>query len=115
MCVNLKYKDKSGEEKQDTSWYECKASTPQLAKICKQYVKDKMGVLVRGVPKAKAFVDQQGNPQASIEVLVTEINMLTSPKEKSNDKPKENGRFKIGESKQAQEPTTEIEDDEIPF
>lgn len=114
LCVNRKYKDKSGEEKQDIGWYECKTNSEGMAKICKQYVKDRMGLLVKGIPKAKAFVDSSGNPQASIEVLVTEINMLTSPKEKTGDKPKENGRFKIGGEKK-QEPTTELEDDEIPF
>jgi len=115
LCVNKKYKDKQGEEQQDTSWYDCKASSPNMAKMFKQYVKDKMGLLVRGIPKARAFVDSSGNPQASIEVLVTDINMLISPKENNAEKPKENGRFKIGESKQSQEPTTDIEDDEIPF
>ncbi len=61
------------------------------------------------------MVDDTGNPQAKTEVLVTEINMLTSPKEKAEDKPKDNGRYKIGESKQSAEPDTDIEDDEIPF
>jgi len=115
LCVNRKYKDKSGEEKQDTSWYECKTNSEGMAKICKQYVKDKMGLLVKGIPKAKAFTDSSGSPQASIEVLVTEINMLTSPKGKEEEKPKDNGRYKIGESKQETEVTADIEDDELPF
>jgi single-stranded DNA-binding protein len=115
LCVNRKYKTKSGEEKQDTSWYECKTNSEGMAKICKQYVKDKMGLLVKGIPKAKAFTDSTGNPQANIEVLVTEINMLTSPKEKDADTPQDNGRFKIGENNQTQEVTSDIQDDEIPF
>lgn len=96
LCVSKKYKDKN-------------------AKICKQYVKDRMGLLVKGIPKAKAFVDNSGNPQASIEVQITELNILTSPKEKATDKHKENGRYKIGESRKDQEPSNDIEDDEIPF
>lgn len=115
LCVNRKYKDRSGEEQQDTSWYECKTNSEGMAKICKQYVKDKMGLLVKGIPKAKAFTDNSGNSQASIEVLVTEINMLTSPKEQTAEKPKENGRFKVGAVKQEAEVNTDIEDDEIPF
>ena len=115
LCVNKKYKDKNGEVKTETSWYECKTNSEGMAKICKQYVKDKMGLLVKGVPKAKAFVDSSGNPQASIEVQVTELNILTSPKEKATDKSKDNERYKIGESKKNQEPEGDIEDDEIPF
>lgn len=115
LCVNRKYKDKQGEIITETSWYECKTNSEGMAKICKQYVKDKMGLLVKGIPKAKAFVDTSGNPQASIEVLVTEINILTSPKEQTPDKSRNNGNYKIGEGRKTQEPEGEIEDDEIPF
>jgi single-stranded DNA-binding protein len=83
MCVNKKYKTKEGEEKQDTSWYECKTNSEGMAKICKQYVKDKMGVLVRGIPKAKAYITKEGAAESSIEVLVTELNMITSPREQN--------------------------------
>lgn len=115
LCVNKKYKDRTGEIQTDSSWYECKTNSEGMAKICKQYVKDKMGVLVKGIPKAKAFVDSSGNPQSSIEVLVTELNILTTPKEMDAEKPKENGRYTIGESNKKQEPSNDIEDDEIPF
>ena len=109
LCVNKKYKNKQGEVKEDTSWYECKTNSEGMAKICRQYVKNKMGLIVKGIPKVKAFIDSKNQPQASIEVLVTEINMLTMPK--AND----NGRYKIGESKQPQESEIDIEDDELPF
>ena len=115
VCVNRKYKNKQGEIQEHTSWYECKTSSPSMAKICKQYVKDKMGVLVRGIPKAKAYTDSQGHAQASIEVLVTDLNILTYPKSTdSNVPPTENGRFKIGENNPS-EPEAELYDDEIPF
>lgn len=114
LCVNKKYKDKSGEIKTDTSWYECKTNNEGMAKILKQYVKDKMGVLVKGIPKIKAYIDSNCQAQASIEVLVTEVNILTSPQDKNSDKPKDNGRYKISENK-SQEADTDIEDDEIPF
>ena len=115
LCVNRKYKDKSGEQQQDTSWYECKTNSEGMAKICKQYVKDKMGILVRGIPKAKAFVDSSGNQQASIEVLIQDINLLTTPKETNGVNPTHNGRFQIADNKQPQELADDLIEDEIPF
>jgi single-stranded DNA-binding protein len=116
MCVNKKYKTKSGEEKQDTSWYECKTSSEGIAKICKQYVKDKMGVLVKGIPKAKAYTSSSGGTEASIEVLITEINILTSPREKDTAEysTNDNGRHKINTKSVAPEHSIQ-DDDEIPF
>lgn len=84
LCVNKKYKDKSGQEQQDTSWFECKSSSDTMSKNIKLYVKDKMGLFVRGIPKAKAYTTSSGTAEANIEVLVTEFNILTTPREKTD-------------------------------
>jgi single-stranded DNA-binding protein len=115
LCVNRKYKDKNGEEKQDTSWFECKSNSETMSKLIKLYVKDKMGLFVRGIPKAKAYTTSSGTAEANIEVLVTEFNILTYPKEKTDTTEQSNGRYKIESGTKAVMPEAEIYDDEIPF
>ena len=114
MSVNKKYKDKNGEEKQDTTWFECKSNSETMSKLIKLYVKDKMGLFVRGIPKAKAYTTGSGTAEANIEVLVTEFNILTTPREKTDTTELGNGRYKIESSTKAVMPEAEIYDDEIP-
>ena len=104
-----------GEEQQDTSWFECKSSSENMSKLIKLYVKDKMGLFVRGIPKAKAYTTSSGTAEANIEVLVTEFNILTYPKEKTDTTEQSNGRYKIESGTKAVMPEAEIYDDEIPF
>lgn len=115
LCVNKKYKDKNGEEQQDTSWFECKSSSETMSKNMKQYVKDKMGLFVRGIPKAKAYMTSSGTAEANIEVLVTEFNILTTPREKTEGAEQSNGRYKIESGTKAVIPEAELYDDEVPF
>lgn len=115
LSVNKKYKDKNGEEKQDTTWFECKSSSEQLSKLIKLYVKDKMGLFVRGIPKAKAYTTSSGAAEANIEVLVTEFNILTTPRDKTEEEQQPNGRFKIESGTKKALPEAAIYDDEIPF
>ena len=115
MSVNKKYKDKNGEEKQDTSWFECKSNSETMSKLIKQYVKDKMGLFVRGIPKAKAYTTNSGTAEANIEVLVTEFNILTTPREKTDTPELGNGKYKIESGTKSVMPEVELRDDEIPF
>ena len=115
LSVNKKYKDKSGEEQRDTTWFECKSNSETTSKLIKQLVKDKMGLFVRGIPKAKAYTTSSGTAEANIEVLVTEFNILTYPKEKTDTTEQGNGRYKIESGTKAVIPEAEIYDDEIPF
>ena len=71
-----------------------------------------MGLLVKGVPKAKAYTTSSGTAEANIEVLVTEFNILTSP---TKIKAVETGRYKIETRTKKAAPEVELRDDEIPF
>lgn len=115
MSVNKKYKDKNGEEKQDTSWFECKSNSETMSKLIKLYVKDKMGLFVRGIPKTKAYTTSSRKAEANIEVLVTEFNILTYPKEKTDTTELGKGRYEIESGAKAVMPEAELLDDEIPF
>ena len=80
VCVNKKYKDKSGKEQQDTSWFECRSNSEKQSQLIKLYVKDKCGILVRGIPKVRAYTSSKGTAEGSIEVMVTSFDVLTQPK-----------------------------------
>jgi single-stranded DNA-binding protein len=115
MSVNKKYKDKNGEKKQNTTWFECKSSSETMSKLIKLYVKDKMGLFVRGIPKAKAYTTSSGRAEANIEVLVTEFSILTTPREKMDTTEQGNGRYKIESGTKKAMPEVELRNDEIPF
>ena len=132
MSVNKKYKDKNGQEQQDTTWFECKSNSEKMSKNIKEYVKDKMGLMVKGVPKAKAYMSNSGTAEASIEVLVTDFNILTYPKEAEANKTTygnetlnkgaeaqdgvESGKYKINYTDAvANQKPAEVYNDEVPF
>jgi hypothetical protein len=106
MQVIKKYKDKNGAEQQNTMWFNCKASSDKIAKNIKDNIKNKMGVLVKGYPKAKGFTNSKGEIDANIEVLVTDFNILTYPK-----KTEIINSNLVGNQK----PFDDFNDDEIPF
>lgn len=102
-------KDKEGNEKKETTWFECNSNSERLAKVIKAYVTQGTGVLVKGYPKVRSYIDKSGNAKGSIEVNINHINLLTSSKEKQS-----NGEIS------REKYITEVEElsalpDEIPF
>ena len=80
LSVTKKWKDRSGEEKKEISWFRCNSWSEGLSNIIKNNVKGGMGVLVKGFPKANAYIDKEGVAKSQIEVKVSEMNILTYPK-----------------------------------
>lgn len=117
LSINKKYKDKSGQEQKETSWFECKSNSETMSKLIKQHVKDKMGLFVRGIPKARAYTTSSGKAEANIEVLVTDFNILTYPKEVEIEKTTYGTEILDKGAKSPKKAATEVEihDDEIPF
>ena len=107
--VSRTWKDKQGKEQKETTWFECNSNSERLAKVIKAYVTQGTGVLVKGYPKVRSYIDKSGNSKGSIEVNINHINLLTSSKEKQT-----NGEIS------RENYITEVEelsklDDEIPF
>lgn len=65
--------------------------------------------------KAKSYTTSSGTAEANIEVLVTEFNILTTPREKTDTTEQGNGRYKIESGAKAVMPEVELGYDEIPF
>ena len=76
--------------------------------------------MIRGSPRASAWIDAEGGAKAQIEVNISEINMLTFPKDKEGkeggDNVNANGRHKLSpKASSSGQPDGDIEDDDIPF
>ena len=107
--VSRTWKDKEGNEKKETTWFECNTNSESLAKVIKAYVTQGTGILVKGYPKVRSYIDKSGNSKGSIEVNINHINLLTSSKEKQSNSEISRENY-----------ITEVEelsklDDEIPF
>lgn len=83
--VSKTRKDKEGNEKKETTWFECNSNSERLAKVIKAYVTQGTGVLVKGYPKVRSYIDKSGNAKGFIEVNINHINLLTSSKEKQSN------------------------------
>lgn len=98
-------KDAKGE--QITHWYACEA-WEKTADVAQQYLHTGSKVLVRGVPRAEAYLSKQdGKPRATLRVTVRTLEMLDSRASGSEDAPAQNSRSGGG--------YTEVESDELPF
>jgi len=98
LSVTKKWKDNKGEEKKSVEWFKCNSWQEGLSKMILDNVKPGAGLLIKGTPKANPYVDKEGNPKASIDVTIREINILS---------------YSTEEKTVAKAP--EFIDDEIPF
>jgi single stranded DNA-binding protein len=83
--VSRTWKDKEGTEQKVTTWYDCNTNSEAMAKVIKTHVTQGVGVLIKGYPKVKAYIDKVGEAKGSIEINISHINLLTSSKEKPSN------------------------------
>jgi single-stranded DNA-binding protein len=107
--VSKMRKERGGEEKKETTWYECNSNSEGLAKVIKAYVTQGTGILIKDYPRVKAYLDKSGEAKGSIEVNISRLNLLTSSKERqvTNEISRENYITEIEELSKL--------DDQIPF
>jgi single-strand DNA-binding protein len=120
IATTESWKDKSsGEKKDKTEWHRVICFNEGLVKVIKNYVKKGTKLYLEGQLQTKKWIDKDNQEKYTTEVILkgysSNLVLLGSNSKEASLEQKDNGRFKIGESKQAQEPTTEIEDDEILF
>lgn len=89
--VSRMWRDKEGKEQKVTTWFDCNTNSEGLAKVMKTLVTQGVGVLIKGYPKVKTYIDKEGKAKGSIEINISHINLLTNSKEKINndENPKE--------------------------
>lgn len=65
------------DQKEKTVWFRITAWR-QLAETCSQYVRKGMQILVVGTIEASAYLDKDGQPQASLELTADTVQFLGS-------------------------------------
>lgn len=76
VAVSRSWTDKTtNERKEKTTWFKVTAWR-QLAETCSQYVKKGKQVMVIGEVDASAYVTQNGEPRASLELTASTVKFL---------------------------------------
>ena len=77
VAVTTRWRDsQTNEQKEKTSWYRC-TTWAGLAEVCNKYVKKGMSVLVTGTVEANAYMGQDGQPRASLDLTARDVQFLT--------------------------------------
>ncbi len=78
VAVTERWTDRqSNERKEKVNWYRVSAWRG-LAETCSQYVRKGMQIMVAGTPSASAYLDQSGQPQATLELTARDVQFLGS-------------------------------------
>jgi single-strand DNA-binding protein len=80
--VNRSYKSSSGEKVEETEWFNIVAWR-QLAEICERYLQKGSKVYIEGRLSQRKYTDREGVGRTSIEVIASDMEML-SPKPTSS-------------------------------
>ncbi|MYC64533.1 MAG: single-stranded DNA-binding protein [Caldilineaceae bacterium SB0661_bin_34] len=75
VAVNNVYTDRSGERRTDTTWFKV-AVFGRQAENCGRYLSRGRQVLVTGRVKSDAFMGQDGQPRASLDVRAQTVQFL---------------------------------------
>lgn len=76
VAVSRRWSDRTtNEQKEETTWFKVSAWR-NLAETCNQYVHKGMQIMVAGRISASAFMGQDGQPRASLELLALDVQFL---------------------------------------
>lgn len=104
VATSERFKDKSGEYKDKTSWHKIVA-WGKLAEVCQKYLAKGSKVLIEGKIEYREW-EKDGAKRQSTEIVASEVKFLSQRKE-SSDAPESDG--------DAPQRGPEITDDDIPF
>jgi single-strand DNA-binding protein len=82
LAVSRSYKSRTGEQKDETEWFNIVAWR-QLAETCEKYLHKGSKVYVEGRLSQRKYTDREGAQRTSIDVTITDMEMLT-PKSASS-------------------------------
>lgn len=79
VAVSIKWRDSgTNEQREKTNWYRVTAWRG-LAEVVGKYVKKGMSVMVVGSAEASAYMGQDGQPRASLDITARDIQFLNRP------------------------------------
>jgi single-strand DNA-binding protein len=88
LATSEKYKDKSGEKQETTTWHNI-VVWGSLADICVKYLQKGSLVYVEGKISNRSWDDKDGNKKYITEIVCSEMKMLGGKSEQSENKPTE--------------------------
>lgn len=92
VAVNRTWTDRqSGQRREETTWFRVSAWRG-LAETVSQYVHKGMQIMVTGRVEASAFIGQDGEPRASLDLTALDIQFLGRPGERM-DVPDDGGDY----------------------
>jgi single-strand DNA-binding protein len=77
VASNHRYKTASGEQREETEWFNCQA-WGKLAEVCNQYVSKGQQVYIEGRLKSRTYQTQNGETRFSNDVMVSQFQFLGS-------------------------------------
>ncbi len=104
VATSRRWTDQSGQQQEKTTWFRVTAWN-KLAELCHQYLSKGRMVLVEGEIEASAWVAQDGQPRASLEITARNVRFL-------------GGRDDVAPTPArpaSSEETPAIDEEEIPF
>ena len=104
VATNRRWTDQNGQLQEKTTWYRVTAWR-KLAELCNQYLSKGRMVLVAGDVEASAWMSQDGQPRASLELTARNVRFLGG---------RDMVEPRVGRMEGDQEPPS-IDDEEIPF
>lgn len=107
VATSMRYKDKDGEKVEKTTWHNCVAFG-KTADVIAQYVQKGSKVAIEGRIENTSSTNDAGEKKFYSNIVVEQIEFLSKPRERSDDDddPPTDKKF---------DPTSEFEDDDIPF
>ncbi len=75
VAVNRKWKSQDGEPREKTTWFRVKAWR-KLGELCNQYLTKGQLVLVEGDIDASAWIGQDNEPRATLELTAQNVRFL---------------------------------------
>ena len=75
VASNRKYTTGSGEQREETEWFNCSA-WGKLAETCNQYLTKGQQIYVEGRLSSRQYQTQSGETRTSLDVSVTDIQFL---------------------------------------
>lgn len=75
IASNRRYTTAAGEQREETEWFNC-AAFGRLADTCNQYLTKGQQVYIEGRLRSREYTRRDGNPGFSLDVNVTEMQML---------------------------------------
>ena len=75
VAVNRNYRDSSGEQKDQVSFFDCSA-WGKSGEIIAQYAKKGSGILVSGRLDQRSWEDKEGQKRSRVEIVVEDFNFV---------------------------------------